>query len=99
MSIRTDLAVEAHELSKSEGKKIDGIKVETSEHGDIVKTVVELQKEVLHEWFSIAQTQIIAPVCRRSGRIAFTVIPGTAGCCLIVFHSVYRIILALTVTI
>ncbi len=42
MAIRTDLAVEAHELSMGEGKEIDGIKVETSEHGDIVKTVVDV---------------------------------------------------------
>lgn len=45
MAIRTDLAVEAHELSKGEGKEIEGIKVETSEHGDITKTIVDVINE------------------------------------------------------
>lgn len=45
LAIRTDLAVEAHELSKRDGKEIDGIKVETSEHGDITKTVVDVINE------------------------------------------------------
>lgn len=45
MAVRTDLAVEAHELSKSEGKELDGIKVENFEHGDIKKTVVDILNE------------------------------------------------------
>lgn len=45
MAIRTDLAVEAHELSKGEGIEIEGIKVETSEHGDITKTIVDVIDE------------------------------------------------------
>ncbi len=42
MAIRTDLAVEAHEISRSEGKKLEGIKVEQWEHGNITRTVVDV---------------------------------------------------------
>ena len=45
MGIRTDLAVEAHELSRGEAKEIEGVAVSTSEHGDITKTVVDVLNE------------------------------------------------------
>lgn len=45
MNIRTDLAVEAHELSQSEAKEIDGIKVDTKVHGNITRTVVDVTNE------------------------------------------------------
>ncbi len=45
MNIRTDLAVEAHELSKSEAKEIDGVKVETTACGTITRTVVDVINE------------------------------------------------------
>lgn len=44
--IRTDLAVEARELTEREGREIRGVRVETAEHGHIARTVVEvLNKE------------------------------------------------------
>lgn len=42
MSIRTDLAVEAHELSKAKAEETEGVKVEKTEHGGIAKIVVEI---------------------------------------------------------
>lgn len=42
MSIRTDLAVEANELSEREGKKIEGVKVKKTEHGAVCRTVVDV---------------------------------------------------------
>lgn len=46
MSIRTDLAVEAHEISKKETGEIDGVSVETTVEGSISKTVVKIENEV-----------------------------------------------------
>ncbi len=45
MNIRTDLAVEAHELSESEAKEIDGIKVDKTTNGNITRTVVDITNE------------------------------------------------------
>lgn len=45
MNIRTDLAVEAHELSKSELKETDGIKVNKKNYGNITRTVVDITNE------------------------------------------------------
>lgn len=42
MSIRTDMAVEAHELSRGEAKEIDGVKLESLSHGNITRTVVDI---------------------------------------------------------
>ncbi|MGN0164029.1 MAG: GPR endopeptidase [Candidatus Ornithomonoglobus sp.] len=40
--IRTDLAVEAHEMTEREGKEIRGVQVKTAEHGSIKRTVVDI---------------------------------------------------------
>ncbi|MGM9937792.1 MAG: GPR endopeptidase [Candidatus Ornithomonoglobus sp.] len=40
--IRTDLAVEAHEMTEREGKEIRGVQVKTTEHGSIKRTVVDI---------------------------------------------------------
>ncbi|MDD6763673.1 MAG: GPR endopeptidase [Clostridiales bacterium] len=40
--IRTDLAVEAHEMTEREGKELRGVKVKTTEHGSIKRTVVDI---------------------------------------------------------
>ena len=45
MSIRTDLAVEAHELTRGEAQEIDGVTVDRTEHGGITKVVVEITNE------------------------------------------------------
>lgn len=45
MGIRTDLAVEAHELSRGEAKEIEGVAVSKYEHGEITKTVVDVLNE------------------------------------------------------
>lgn len=45
MMIRTDLAVEAHELSRGEAKEIDGVKLVCAEHGAIKRTVVDILDE------------------------------------------------------
>lgn len=45
MNIRTDLAVEAHEMSRSEAEKIEGVAVEKSSHGNITRTVVDITSE------------------------------------------------------
>lgn len=45
VSIRTDLAVEAHELSRGEAMEIEGVRVENSEHGSIKKSVVDVINE------------------------------------------------------
>ncbi len=42
MGIRTDLAVEAHELSRGEAKEIEGVKLTSLEHGAIKRTVVDI---------------------------------------------------------
>lgn len=42
MSIRTDLAVEAHELSKGEAEEIEGVTSKTVVHGSIKRTVVDV---------------------------------------------------------
>ena len=42
MSIRTDLAVEAREMAESEAKELEGIRAQSTEHGDITKTVVDI---------------------------------------------------------
>ncbi len=42
MSIRTDLAVEAHELTRGEANEIEGVRVKKTEHGTISRTVVEV---------------------------------------------------------
>lgn len=42
MGIRTDMAVEAHELSRGEAKEIDGVKLESLAHGSITRTVVDI---------------------------------------------------------
>ncbi len=42
MGIRTDMAVEAHELSRGEAKEIDGVKLESLAHGNITRTVVDI---------------------------------------------------------
>ena len=42
MSIRTDMAVEAHELTRGESKEIDGVKLEALSHGNITRTVVDV---------------------------------------------------------
>ncbi|MGN0181168.1 MAG: GPR endopeptidase [Candidatus Ornithomonoglobus sp.] len=43
--IRTDLAVEAHEMTEREGKEIRGVQVKTTEHGSIKRTVVDILNE------------------------------------------------------
>lgn len=45
MSIRTDLAVEAHELSRGEAEEISGVVVRKSAHGSISRTVVDIVNE------------------------------------------------------
>ena len=45
MSIRTDLAVEAHELSRGKAAEIEGVTVTKTEHGSISKTVVSILDE------------------------------------------------------
>ena len=42
MSIRTDLAVEAHEMVMRDKSAVDGVKTEQSVHGTVKKTVVEI---------------------------------------------------------
>lgn len=42
MGIRTDMAVEAHELSRGEAKEIDGVKLTSLEHGTIKRTIVDV---------------------------------------------------------
>lgn len=42
MGIRTDLAVEAHELTRGEAKEIEGVKLTTLEHGTIKRTIVDV---------------------------------------------------------
>lgn len=42
MSIRTDLAVEAHELSRGEAASIDGVSLRKTVHGSISRTVVDI---------------------------------------------------------
>ncbi len=42
MAIRTDMAVEAHELSRGEAKEIEGVKLTSLEHGAIKRTVVDI---------------------------------------------------------
>lgn len=43
--IRTDLAVEAHELSQREAIKIEGVRVTKTEHGHITKNIVDILDE------------------------------------------------------
>lgn len=45
MSIRTDMAVEAHELSRGKAKEIEGVKLTSSEYDGIVRTVVDVLDE------------------------------------------------------
>lgn len=45
MNIRTDLAVEAHELTRGEAQEIDGVKLQKLEHGSICRTVVDIINE------------------------------------------------------
>lgn len=45
MSIRTDLAVEAHEISRGKAEETEGVKVEKTEHDGITKVVVEIISE------------------------------------------------------
>lgn len=45
MSIRTDMAVEAHELSRGEAKEIEGVKLTRTESGSIARTVVDIVDE------------------------------------------------------
>lgn len=40
--IRTDLAVEAHEMTEREGREIRGVRVKTTERGSIKRTVVDI---------------------------------------------------------
>lgn len=40
--IRTDLAVEAHEMTEREGREVRGVQVKTTEHGSIKRTVVDI---------------------------------------------------------
>ena len=42
MNIRTDMALEAHELSRGEAPEIDGVKVEKKSYGKITRTVVDI---------------------------------------------------------
>lgn len=42
MNIRTDMAVEAHELSRGEATEIEGVKLEKETHGRITRTVVDI---------------------------------------------------------
>jgi spore protease len=42
MNIRTDMALEAHELSRGEASEIDGIKLEKESFGKITRTVVDI---------------------------------------------------------
>ena len=42
VNIRTDLAVEAHELVRGGAAEIEGVRAETFEHGQITKTVVDI---------------------------------------------------------
>ncbi|MCH5211502.1 MAG: GPR endopeptidase [Oscillospiraceae bacterium] len=45
MSIRTDLAVEAHELSRGQADAIDGVKLQKTVHGSISRTVVDITSD------------------------------------------------------
>lgn len=45
MGIRTDMAVEAHELSRGEAKEIEGVTLSSMEHGSIKRTVVDVINE------------------------------------------------------
>ena len=45
MNIRTDLAVEAHELSRGEAKEINGVKLNRTEHGKITRTIVDVMSD------------------------------------------------------
>lgn len=45
MSIRTDLAVEAHEISRGRAEETEGVTVEKTEHDGITKVVVEITSE------------------------------------------------------
>ena len=42
MGIRTDMAVEAHELSRGDAKEIEGVKLTSTEHGSIKRTIVDV---------------------------------------------------------
>ena len=42
MSIRTDLAVEAHELSRGQADAIEGVKLQKMEHGSIRRVIVDI---------------------------------------------------------
>lgn len=42
MGIRTDIAAEAHELSRGKAEAVDGVTLETLSHGGIKRTVVEV---------------------------------------------------------
>lgn len=42
LGIRTDMAVEAHELSRGEAKEIEGVKLTSLAHGNITRTVVDI---------------------------------------------------------
>lgn len=42
MGIRTDMAVEAHDILMRTARKIDGITLNTSSHGDVTRTVIDI---------------------------------------------------------
>lgn len=42
MNIRTDMALEAHELSRGEAKEIDGVTLKEFKHGNVTRTVVDI---------------------------------------------------------
>ena len=42
MGIRTDLAVEAHKLTRGEAQEIEGVKLTSFEHGTIKRTIVDV---------------------------------------------------------
>ena len=45
MGIRTDLAVEAHEMSRNDAEKIEGVELSKTEHGKISRTVVDVTND------------------------------------------------------
>ena len=59
MGIRTDLAVEAHELAREESGELSGVRAETMVHGAITKTVVDILNESGAEALSKAKGRYI----------------------------------------
>lgn len=59
MGIRTDLAVEAHELARGEAGELSGVRAETTVHGAITKTVVDILNDTGAETLNKAKGRYI----------------------------------------